>query len=65
MNRRHWCAACRYTGRADFLFGMVQAEGYEQALAALLALWSRITPDPPPERFDPVPGMLVFQADDE
>lgn len=58
---RHWCASCRYPGLEEFLLGTVQAEGYEAARAALLALWREISPHPPPDTFDPIPGELVFR----
>jgi hypothetical protein len=58
--QRHWCARCCYSGRSEFLFGTVQADGYEAARAALLALWATLSPHPAPDRIDPIPGELVF-----
>jgi hypothetical protein len=58
--QRHWCALCRYTGHAQFLFGTVQADGHESARAALLALWSTFSPHAPPDHIAPIPGELVL-----
>lgn len=65
MRERFWCAMCQYPGLDEFVFGTVAADGYEAALAALAAAWGGMSPHPPPPRFDPIPGQLVFRGGDD
>lgn len=59
--KRWWTAEALYSGHEPFWFGSVEADGNEDALAALMRLWSELSPHPAPRITAVVPGQLVLK----
>lgn len=62
----HWTARCAYPGRADFLFYSPAfvvdhwSELDQAARAAVTEAWAKISPHPPPDVIELIPGHLAF-----
>jgi hypothetical protein len=60
-----WCAICQYKDKKEFYFGTVFCEdSYQEALVKLEELWYEVFPYEIPKRFDPLRGILSFNAGD-
>jgi len=65
---RNWSAIGHYPSKKPFVFGTVMLPldaRYDEIMTALRGKWAEFMPIDTPPVFDPIMGMVWFQADGE